>query len=233
VKHLEVADRTLLADQAYQMIRTAVLSGDFPAGEPLRERQLAEQIGVSRVPVREALRRLGEEGLLEQLPHRGHFVRAFTSDEIVDIYNVRLALEPSAVRLATRMRKPLTTLESAVDAMRAALARGEITALNRLELEFHQALCDLSGNRMLSDSFAAIAGQVLLAMSLDNLAYPDRQHIADEHVPLIEAIASGDEKRAVEAIIAHVVGTIDQLFDAMDASPATRARLLYPTEGRS
>lgn len=223
-------DRALLGDQAYKIIRDAVLSGEFPAGERMRERQLADRLGVSRVPVREALRRLGEEGLLEEVPHRGRFVRTYSPDEVVDIYNLRLALEPAAVRLVTRMRPPLTTLEEAVEAMREAAESDDINKLNRLELEFHEAICRLSGNRMLSDAFGAIAGQVLLAMSLDNFVYSDRREIPDEHVPLIEAIASGDEQHAVRTVIGHVVGTIDRLFDAMDATPETRSRLLWTAE---
>lgn len=226
-------DRALLGDQAYRIIRDAVLSGEFTAGERMRERQLAERIGVSRVPVREALRRLGEEGLLEEVPHRGRFVRTFTPDEVVDISNLRLGLETVAVRLVTRMGRPLTPLEEAVEAMREAAEAGEISRLNRLELEFHEALCRLSGNRMLSDAFDAITGKVLLVMSLDNFVYSNHREVPDEHIPLMEAIASGDEEHAVRTVIAHVVSTLDKLFDAMGASDETRARLLWPAEASS
>lgn len=227
---VDALDRALLADKAYEAIREFVLDGEFLAGERLGERQLAGRLGVSRLPVREALRRLGEEGLLEEIPHRGRFVRSFTPDDIVDIYNVRLALEPAAIRLVTRMGQPLGRLERSIEAMREAVAHDEIGTLNRLELEFHQAICDLSGNSILSGSFAAIAGRVRLAMSLDNYAYPDRGRIPEEHVPLLEAIASGHEDHAASAIVAHIVSTVDQLFDRMDALDGARARrrFLWP-----
>lgn len=220
----EAIDRTRMGDRAYETIREALLNGEFAAGERLDERQLAARIGASRVPVRDALRRLGDDGLVDEVPHRGRFVRAFAAGDIADIYNVRLALEPLAIRIVTREHKPIDLLEAIVDRMREAVAVDDVGALNRLELEFHKGICELSENRMLIDCFDAIAAQVRLALSLDNQAYPDRSEIPDEHVPLLDAMRSGDESRAAEEIVDHIGSTIDRLLEQMPREKGASAR---------
>src|SRR5260221_8801210 len=85
--------RRKLADLAYDAIHASIVGGGFAMGERLVETKLAAELGMSRAPVREALRRLLEEGLVVERPHHGMFVRSFAAHEIVDLYNVRLALE--------------------------------------------------------------------------------------------------------------------------------------------
>src|SRR5215471_16650362 len=93
------AEPSLLADQVYAVIREAILKGEMPAGTRLRVRDLAEQVGTSVLPVREAIRRLEEAGLAERSPHKGAVVKGLTLEELVHVYDVRRLLEVEAARL--------------------------------------------------------------------------------------------------------------------------------------
>jgi DNA-binding GntR family transcriptional regulator len=204
--------RTSVAESAYEAIRDSILRGRYPPGVQLVEARLASELGVSRGPVREALGRLTEEGLLVDILHRGTFVREFEAGDLVDIYNVRIGLETVAVRLMIGSGHSVRPLVSLVDDMRKAALADDLARLSRLEFRFHETLCELSGNPVLASVFRSISSQVQMVLSLDNASYADPQEIADEHVPLIEAIEAADERLAVERITNHIVCSVEPLF---------------------
>ncbi len=215
---LEPVARTSVADSAYAAIRNSVLSGRYEPGEQLVEARLASELGVSRGPVREALRRLCEEGLLLDVLHRGTFVREFGPRDLIDIYNVRIGLESVAVRLMVGAGRSTEPLASLVQEMRQAALVGDLNRLSALEFRFHEKLCELSGNPLLESVFRSISSQVQMALSLDNASYPDPIQIAIEHEPLIEAIERGDQKLAVQRITDHIVCSIEPLFTRLYGS---------------
>jgi GntR family transcriptional regulator of gluconate operon len=226
-------ERLSFAERAYAAIRESIIGGRFRPGEQLVEARLASELDVSRGPVREALKRLREEGLVVDSVHRGVYVRVFTVDDIVDLYNIRVGLESVAIRLATRLRSATIPLRESIDGMHAAASAGDFPLLNARELAFHEALCEMSRNRYVSSLFRSISGQVRIAFSLDNAEYSDAHEVAREHVPLVEAIESGDEDLAVRLIGQHVVGSLapalDRLAGAEEAARAS-ARLLVQVE---
>lgn len=209
---LKRVTRMSVAESAYDAIRDSILRGHYSPGEQLVEARLAAELGVSRGPVREALGRLTEEGLLTDILHRGTFVREFQPEDVIDIYNVRIGLETVAVRLMIRSGQPVRPLATLVDDMRKAARVDDLPRLSRLEFRFHETLCELSGNPLLASVFHSISSQVQMALSLDNASYLDPQEIADEHVPLIAAIEARDEELAVERITDHIVGSVEPLF---------------------
>lgn len=197
-----------LAALAYERIREGILDSTFAGGEQLVEKQLADELGTSRAPIREALRKLVEEGLVESRPRHGAFVREFSGREVVDIYNVRFAIETVAARLVVRRGAPRAPLERAIEQMRAAGERGDLPGVVAAELGFHDQLCELSGNALLVDLFRSLSARIQVALAVDNSAYGDLREIAEEHVPLLAALASGDEARAAQAIQEHIVLTV-------------------------
>ena len=233
VAGLSRIERVSFAERAYVAIRESIVAGRFQPGEQLVEARLAAELDVSRGPVREALKRLREEGLVVDSLHRGVYVRAFTVDDIVDLYNVRVGLESVAIRLATRAARSTVPLRQAIDAMQAAASVGDFALLNSRELEFHEALCEMSGNEYVSSLFRSISGQVRIAFALDNAEYSDPLDVAREHVPLVEAIESGDEERAAALLGHHIVSTLAptlrRLAGAQEAERA-RSRLLVGRE---
>jgi DNA-binding GntR family transcriptional regulator len=130
------AESSLLTDRVYAAIHEAIMSGELPAGTQLKVRDLAEQVGTSVMPVREAIRRLEESGLAVRSPHRGAVVKGLTVDELEDVYDVRLLLETEAARLgAPRItRKSGLAMRREYDKLVRAVAQGRLVdALNHDE----------------------------------------------------------------------------------------------------
>jgi DNA-binding GntR family transcriptional regulator len=193
-----------VVDVACGELREAILHGAFAPGEQLVEQQVASDLGVSRGTAREALRRLCDEGLATSAPNRGVFVRALTLDDVLHLYNTRAGIEGVAIRLCTRLERPTATLRELIDEMDASAARDDAAGVSDAELAFHQEVCRLSGNDYLAATFRSIAGLTQLAFAGEYLAYSGVEDVGAQHLPLVEAIESGDEERAVQALVEHV-----------------------------
>jgi DNA-binding GntR family transcriptional regulator len=200
--------RQKLADLAYDAIRDSITAGDFAMGERLVETRLAAELGMSRAPVREALRRLLEEGLVIERAHHGMFVRSFNTAEIIDLYNARIALEAAALRLFARRGAPTEPLREQIARRRQAVSDGRFTDVVAADFALHDELMRGSGNAVLYDLFRKIAAQTLIAIALSDAAMAE---FVDEHVPMVEALERGDEEGAVAAFLDVVVATIDRI----------------------
>jgi DNA-binding GntR family transcriptional regulator len=148
------AEPTLLTDQVYSVLHEAIMNGSLPAGARLRVRDLADQVGTSVLPVREAIRRLEEAGLAERSPHKGAVVKALTLEELVLVYNVRRLLEVEAARLGAAHIRPedCDKMQAEYDLMRTAIAEGRVVDI----LDHDEAL--------LTVLYSAAANPVLLEM---------------------------------------------------------------------
>jgi DNA-binding GntR family transcriptional regulator len=189
-----------------RILRTEIFSGQLKPGEPLPERLLAEQLGVSRTPVREALFTLQSEGLVELTPNRGATVRTITSHDIVQIYSLRGVLESYAAREAaqTRTRHDLDALEDAHAKLERISALGSAPEQALADLAFHTIISESTGSRLLQ----TIMGQVLAftVSYRSNYAYPsDRASIAiTEHRAILDALHDQDADRAGQLMREHV-----------------------------
>jgi DNA-binding GntR family transcriptional regulator len=204
----EPVDVDSLVHIGYDAIRSRILEGQYALGEHLVESRIATQLATSRAPIREALRQLEREGIVEQKPRRGFFVRDITAQDFVDIYNVRIAIECAAARLVARRRPPLDAIEATVKQLHKAARRGKVSAVVDLELAVHQQICDASGNGYLASTFRSVSGPARMALALDDAAYENLEDAATEHVPLLEALKSGDPDHAADAIYEHIVSTV-------------------------
>lgn len=140
-----------VGDQAFETIRTAIISGELPAGHRLRIRELAEELGTSVMPVREAIRRLEEIGLAEALPYRGAVVKGFTYKELLDLYSVRRSLEIQATGLgAPRLSgSDIERMAAAYESMAAAVARQDAVDYLARDEEFLEMIYVASDNSVL------------------------------------------------------------------------------------
>ena len=154
-----------LAEDAADRIREQILAGGFAQGEHLVEARIAEQLNVSRGPVREAFKLLRSEGLLQEEPRRGTFVVSLSADDVREIYGLRAAIEGRAARLLASQQDPaaLAELRALLSSIEAAAASGDVTAVYRQDLAFHDALCRLSGNARLHEVFARYVPDVARA----------------------------------------------------------------------
>ncbi|MFW6091992.1 MAG: GntR family transcriptional regulator, partial [Actinomycetota bacterium] len=155
---LEPVSRSTTAPIVADRIRTGIMDGTFPPGAQLGEANLAEQLGVSRGPIREALQRLIQEGLLYSEPHRGVFVSRLDGDDIEDIYLARGAVERAAVRVLLDRGEPeaLAGLERLLERMAKAAQRDRWNAVADLDLQFHETLVAASGSERLVRMFSTL-----------------------------------------------------------------------------
>jgi DNA-binding GntR family transcriptional regulator len=210
-----------LVELAHRSIRESITSGRLPMGSRLVEARLAEELGISRGPIREALRRLRAERLVLERPRHGTFVREFGAQDIVDIYNLRLAVESAAIRLAVRRRAPTRRLETLITQMAASAEKGDVPGVVDAEFAFHEELCAASGNDYLLGVYQNVSAQIRMALSLDNAAYAELGDVAREHEGIVEQLAVGDEAGAEFTIRSHIVSTIGETLARIGGDPQT------------
>ena len=222
-RRLERLEQGSLSDRAYEAIRGSIISGRFEPGERLIEDNLAEDLGVSRAPIREAFRRLANEQLVVERPRHGTYVREFTAKDFVDIYNLLSAIESLAVRLIVRQKVSLQPLRRIAEEMTAAAKKGDLSGVVEIEIAFHRELCSVAGNHHLENVFQLLSGLVGIALSLDDATYQDVPDIAAEHYPLLgeieEAKKSGDEPRAVFALRSHIRASLGEVMTRLAGNP--------------
>jgi DNA-binding GntR family transcriptional regulator len=209
-----------LVTLAYESIRQSIIDGRYQMGEHIVESGVAAELGISRAPVREALKRLTQEGLAVEHPRRGTFVREITARDFIDIYNVRLAVESAAVRLVVRKQAPLDKIESAVAKIGRAASKGDVARTVGLELKVHELICEASGNSYLLSVFQSLLGAVHLALGLDDAAYENLEDVTTEHEALVDALRSGDAEQAAAALHQHIVATVGPVLERLGGDPA-------------
>ncbi len=194
-----------LAEDAADRIRAQILSGGFSPGEHLVEAKIAEQLAISRGPVREAFKLLRAEGLLKEEPRRGTFVVSLTAADVREIYGLRAALEGRAARLLARGRDAATLarLRSLVDEIDAAVAGGDAAAVSRADLAFHHGLCELCGNSRILEVFDRYVPTLRGLLRLDELVLRSLSDVSVQHRPLVEAIEAGDQDKAARLLAEH------------------------------
>ena len=196
-----------LRDQIYDRLRAAILSGDLAPGAPVIEAEIAAKLGASRTPVREALRRLETEGMLEPRGARGSVVRELKRDEVECIFEIREALETLAARRASRRmtERDFTDFERLLERM--AKHVDDPSEMERLDTEFHDRILALAeGNRlkrMLGDLRADTLPWRFIALA----TAARRQGTIVEHAATLEAMRANDEAEIVATTIRHIVNT--------------------------
>ncbi len=189
---------------AYAQIRTWIVTGWLPQGSRLVENLLAEELGVSRIPVREALKQLHTEGFVDIAPRRGAVVATVSIKEAEDFYEVRSALESFAARKAALCRKPadLERLERIVEEGREALRQEAWPELTRLNSAFHEAIAAATGNAHLVELMAGYG--LKLAWIFSSSAERRGAAAWNEHEGIIAAIADGDAELAEVLAARHI-----------------------------
>jgi DNA-binding GntR family transcriptional regulator len=191
---------------AYAALHAAIVAGDLSPGERLIEEELAERLGLSRGAVREAILRLGHEGLVVRERNRGARVRRFTVDEAVEILEARAALESLAAGYAAERRsdRDVDQLEALVDEMARLYEAGELLAISERNAALLRRILELSGHRVALDVCARLNSQVVRFQFRTVLAPGRPQKSLAEHGRIVAAIAAGDRAEAEEAMREHL-----------------------------
>ena len=197
-----------MVEQTCDILRERIRTGEIPPGTRLRQEVLAEELGISRTPLREAMRLLAADGLVELEPNRGAIVTALRHDDQVAFWEARLALEPAAARLAAE-RPSATGIEAmrtAIAEQRSARADGEGFAANRA---FHLALVAAACNPHL-DRFAETLWVRTVGQSIYTAQSSDATVVAayaDQHAAMLAAIERGDAERAERLTREHILAS--------------------------
>lgn len=203
---LDPLDRRSTADVIAETVRDRIMDGAFAPGRQLTEAHLAEQLAVSRGPVREALQRLVQEGLLTSIPHRGVFVTTIEPDEVADVYLARSVVEREAARRVARHRDPeaLAVLAGLVEEMASSSAAGAWADIAETDLAFHEALVDGSGSPRLVRMYRTLLVETRLCLRGLRDVHPDPEEVVAEHRALLDALTDGDEARATACVDQHL-----------------------------
>ncbi|MDQ3380764.1 MAG: GntR family transcriptional regulator [Actinomycetota bacterium] len=199
-------DQRTLWQRAHEHLRDEIISGSLTPGTELNEVTLAELLGVSRGPIREALGRLAIEGLVTIRPRRGAVVRALSNEEFIEAYQVREALEMMAVRLAVPKltAEDLAAMESLIEEMALHAEAGDVPRFFEANTEFHQRFFRAADNRMLAELYRQLRGQIdrhrLRSLELRG----DLRRSIVEHRAVLWAAAKGDVERAVHLTSEHI-----------------------------
>lgn len=197
-----------LREVVFHSLRDAILKGELKPGERLMEVHLAEKLGVSRTPVREAIRKLEQEGLAVVNPRRGAEVAKMTEKDLDDVLQIRLALDALAVRMACdhMTEDDLHDLEVATKNFESSIHAGDIKAMVETDEAFHDVIYNSTGNPKLIVMINNIREQMYrfrYEYLKDSAAYP---RLIDEHREIFEGLKSRDQEHVEEAIQIHIAG---------------------------
>lgn len=194
-----------LVELAVNRLRRDILSGRTDPGERLVEEQLTRRLGISRAPLREAMRQLAEQGLIEHIPRRGARVATLSDDDVRELYEVRGVLERHS-SAAIPAGADLTALRAALETMRQATAADDRLELANAHRRFHVEVVRLGGNRQLAGLYESILLRIQLYMAVNMRREAEAARASDgvlRHERLFAAVSSGDVARIVDALAAH------------------------------
>ncbi|NGO42688.1 GntR family transcriptional regulator [Streptomyces ureilyticus] len=198
--------RTTTPDGVYRTLRAAILDGTVPPGGQLREAHIAADLGISRSPLREALTKLEEEGLVVKIPFRGAFVVEVSARDVAEIASIRLRVEPYAAELsAEALRGPeRPRLMQTVEDLHRATEKNDIPAGIDAHLRFHGLFYELSGHGVLQSLWNGWETKLRLYLSVDHRTYSDDPHqLVVEHERLAAVALEGDTDAFRQELAAH------------------------------
>lgn len=208
----------LIANQ----LRERIVDGSFKPGEQIREANLVEQLHVSRGPVREALQRLSQEGLLVSHRNRGVFVLDLTIEEVRGIYAAREAIELGAAKAILALEPGEIAaiagrLSAILSKMASVVAPGDWRRLSELDLDFHLAFVQSANNSRLIRIYSTLAAESRICIVHLGSSYPRPAALVEEHQRLVDLLAAGDADGLRQAIVEHMASAVQDLTASMRA----------------
>ncbi len=223
---MPVIKRINLREQVRELILQRIGHGKYGPGHRLVESNLAQELQVSTVPVREAIRELVAIGVLDFESHKGARVREVGVAETIEALLVKEALEPLAIRLAgAQIRDCCPALRAACDQILAAARAGDLAAFQDYNQTFHHIIVQASGNSVLQRTWAELAFEVRTRFILEYLEGADCLKIAMEHSPIVEAFEQGDTDRAAHLLASHSHHLVEYLKTRLESKPAAQPAL--------
>lgn len=206
-----------LSDQVYNNLLTAILTQQIKPGQHLVEQPLADQLSVSRISIREAIRRLSQDGLVEIVPTKGSYVVNLTSTDVEEIYRLRTSLECIAVEHIITHYRPgmLDVFDDFLDEMRAIELNEDRFRGAAIDNNFHRTLMQLSGLKRTNQIWEQMSNQITMVIYNVSNYYPTITGFADRHQPLLEYIRAGDAINATRYLKEHIQEGSQHILKAM------------------
>jgi len=201
-----------------EAIKHAILTGRLSPGQALVEAELATQFGVSKTPVREALKTLAGTGLVVMSQYKGVTVRTVDATMAREVYDLRLLLEPEALRRSVARSSPLSAAQDALTRAESAQDRAERSLANR---GFHRALYAHCGNPLLTRMLDQVRDQAALVSTVAWAAVPSWEREAREHQEILRVALAGDADQAALLLRRHIADFVQRAFPDDEAAPDT------------
>lgn len=212
-RFLEPVNRESTPSIIARKLRTAIAKGQLAPGSQLAEAELARELGVSRGPLREAMQRLTQEGLLTSIRNRGLFVVELTEDDVRDIYLARTAVERAAASLVVA-KDPAGAaggLAGVLEKMARAAETDDQAGIGKADLEFHELLVQLSDSPRLIRMHQTLLTETRMCVSALTGTYPTREDRIPEHAEIVDSIRAGDSDLVDELLLAHMDDALARL----------------------
>jgi DNA-binding GntR family transcriptional regulator len=225
----EPIQRLDLFQDVYACLRNAIFRGVLAPGERLVVEQLATRLGVSRAPIRDALRSLESDGLVMASGRKGKVVSTLSVRDAWEVYSLRATLEVMAVRLAIENRSDdlFAELEDLVADMRHAGKSADLSKLSTLDVHFHEAVCRASGHQRLLAAWRGMSDQIrLLSQQVIDTQYSDLADVPDRHKRLIEALRAGDPAAAEQEVRQHIDSVAERVTNRLHERDAEREHVV-------
>ena len=207
-----------LEERVYILLEEAILTGEYARGDALTEIALSKKLGVSRTPIRSALHRLSEDGLIEFKPNRGAVVMGVNTDDLVDTYKIRMRLEGLASSMAAERMddEQKKRLKEAIELSELYLSQNDIDKLKELDTEFHVIIYKASGNRLLCKILSELHRNIRSYRKIA-LTVPGRlERTIEEHKGILAAIESGDADLADKLTSLHIENALKNMIIATE-----------------
>lgn len=205
--NFDIQNHKPLREMVYEELKLQILTGSIVPGTRMMEVELAEEMGVSRTPIREAIRKLEKEGLVTIEPRRGAYASRISTEDMVEILEVRQDLEGlAAFFAASRMSKEnLNKLRTVSEQYNKAVEEGNMSDMIRYDTMFHRLIVDSCSNKILVHMVEQLQEMVLRFRYIYYDNFKRAEHMPAEHQAILEAIAEGDEEKAREAADVHIL----------------------------
>jgi GntR family transcriptional regulator, rspAB operon transcriptional repressor len=197
----------LLKDQAYARLKELIKTGEAPSGTFFSEKRLSSLLGMSKTPIRAALERLEAEGFVTTSPRQGAVVRGLSLKEVVDLFDLRFALETFVVRhLAGRLNEPQARrIRENLEAQLLCAETGDVDRYTQLDTDFHVAICDCFGNQEIVRIMWHLKDKLYLVILNVMRQNPTRMETStEEHSKVVDELIDGDGERAAAAMLKHL-----------------------------
>lgn len=220
-------ESSTINQRVYSRLCELLANGQWGPNERLDERLLAEQLGVSRTPLREAFTRLASDGVVRHRPYQGNFVRAFTPQQVGDLYEVRKSLEVLAVRSACERATDaeVAQLRLTVDSCHEALDEGDLETFEEADRKFHSQIVEFARNESLSASLRILNLHVQLVRQVANREPTLREQTRAHRDGVVESMARRDSQRAADFLAEHIAEVQESVLQQMEEHEELRARV--------